>query len=78
VNDACRVELLERIGQRARRGAVASAGVTEKDQDAGRAARWCGLNRRRRQRSDVRPVLAYLRRAAARRAIQRMLYWASK
>jgi hypothetical protein len=48
---AGRVELLQRVGQRPRRGAMAAACVAEEDQHAGRASRRSRLQRRSRQRS---------------------------
>ena len=66
------VEQLQRICQRTGRGAMAAAGVAEEDEHPRRPAGRCGQGR------PPRRLLGYLRRAAARRAIQRMLYWASR
>src|SRR2546428_127597 len=74
---AGRVELFECVGQRSCRRAMAAARIAEEDQNPGRAAlrRW---TRGCRAETGVRLLGAYLRRAAARRAIQRMLYWARR
>src|SRR6266704_3365183 len=71
------VELFQGVGQCPRRRAVTSARIAEEDQDPRRGA----LRRRTRGRragACVRLLGAYLRRAAARRAIHRMLYGASR
>ena len=57
---------------------MSPARVAEQDEDPGRATFWRRRRGLRQAGADVRRVGAYLRRAAARRAIQRMLYWASR
>ncbi len=63
-DDAGRVEKPQRVGQRSGRRAVPAPGVAEKNEDARRAADRGGIER---------GGFGYRRRAAARRAIQRML-----
>ena len=63
-HDAGRVEQLQRVGEGAGRGPMPAAGVAEKNEDPGRAA-----DRGRVERKSF----GYRRRAAARRAIHRML-----
>ena len=57
---------------------MATACVAEQNQDSGRAANRGWDRRRCLGRTSVRRLGDYFRRAAARRAIHRMLYWASK
>ena len=67
-HDAGRVEQLQRVGECAGRGAMAAARVAEENQDSRRAADGCRVERR------CGAGFGYLRRAALRRAIHRMLY----
>ena len=68
-DDAGWVEQLQRVGQGASRGAMPTTRVAEKNEHARRAAGWGWIEGE---------GLGYLRRAAPRRAIHRMLYVARR
>src|SRR5260370_26161385 len=70
---AGRVELLERVGERARRRAVAAARVAEQDEDSRRAPRRCRLEWRGGG-GRGRGGFGVFRRPAARRAVERLLF----
>src|ERR1700674_2134215 len=77
-DDAGRVEQLERVREGAGCRAVTAARIAEENQDPWRTACRRRLEWRRLRMVGVRRAGAYFRRAAARRAIHRMLYWASR